>query len=297
MGKDIKLILHHDGDQDCYFPGSEVKGEVVITVDKPGDFDCVAVKLIGKAEVGWEEEVGVGDDRHTEEYENSTTYFKKKYVLWSKEDYEALSVGEHTFPFKHQLAQNIPPSFKGQYGKIEYEVKAKVDKEGPNPKTKTHITIRERADLMRQCMEPQSFDEAGTVGFLCFTSGTMSMKCTVPRTGYSPDDDIPINVYLENLTTKNIKIEAFLKREDIFTADNGHRKYLRNELTSLASPPVQAGEITTFEGQSLKISPEVPATIRSCAFISVKYILIINADVPLAFDKTVKIPLVIQHKD
>ena len=296
MGKDIKIKLHQDGDQDCYFSGSEVKGEVVITVDKPGDFECVAVKLIGKAEVEWSEEVGVGDDRHTEKFENSTKYFKKKYVLWNKDTSEELSVGEHTFPFKHQL-ERVPPSFKGQYGKIEYEVKAKVDKEGPNPKTKTHITVRERADLMRECMEPQSFDEEGTVGFLCFTSGTMSMKCSLPRTGYSPGDDIPINVYLENLTTKEIKIEAFLKREDILTAENGHKRYLRNELTSLKSPPVQAGEITTFEGQSLKVSPEVPATIRSCAFISVEYTLIINADVPMAFDKTVKIPLVIQHKD
>lgn len=296
MGKDIKIILHQDGDQSCYYPGTEVKGEVVITVDNPSDFECVAVKFIGKAEVEWKEEVGVGDDRHTEEFENSTTYFKKKYVVWTNGS-SALCVGENTFPFKHQLPENIPPSYKNQYGKIEYEVKAKADKEGPNPKTKNHITVRERPELMRQCMEPQSFDEAGTVGFLCFTSGTMSMKCTVERTGYSPEEAIPINVYLENLTTKIIKIEAFLKREEKLTAKGGHRRYLRSEVTSLEGPPVQAGEITTFEGQSLKISPEVPATIRSCAFISVEYTLVINADVPLAFDKTVKIPLVIQHKD
>ena len=72
---------------------------------------------------------------------------------------------------------------------------------------------------------------------------------------------------------------------------------MRDELTHLESPEVQAGEVTTFEGQSLKISPNVPATLRSCKFIRVEYKLVINADVPLAFDKTVKIPLVIQHKE
>lgn len=293
----VKIILHQDGDQHHYYPGSDVKGVVVITVDKPEEYDSVAVKLIGKAEVEWTEEIGAGENKTITTYQNSVIYFKKKYVLWNKEDSGELSVGEHTFPFQHQLEQNIPPSFKGHSGKVEYEVKAKIHRSGDNPKAKTHLTVREHADLMRQCMEPRSFDEAGRVNFLCFNFGSMSMKCNVPHTGFSPGDTIPINVYLENLTTKNINIRASLKRKDIFIADNGHQKIKRSEVTFLESPQIQAGEVTTFEGQSLQISQDVPATIKSCTFINVEYTLVINADVPLAFDKTVKIPIVIQHKE
>lgn len=293
----LKIILHHDSDQHHYYPDSDVKGAVVFTVNKPEEYDSVTVKFIGKAEVEWTEEIGAGENKTITTYQNSVTYFKKKYVLWDKEDSSELSVGEHTLPFQHHLQQNIPPSFNDHSGKVEYEVKAKIHRSGDNPKAKTHLMVREHADLMRQCMEPQSFDEAGRVSFLCFNFGSMSMKCNVPRTGFSPGDAIPISVYLENLTTKNINICASLKRKDTFTADNGHRKTVGNEVTFLESPQIQAGEVTMFEGQSLQISPGVPATIKSCSFISVEYTLVINADVPLAFDKTIKIPIVIQHKE
>jgi hypothetical protein len=298
MGKDIKIILHQEGDQHHYFPGSEVKGTVVVDVDKPDELDSIAVKLIGKAEAEWKEEFGAGEDRTEKEYENSVTYFKKKYVLWSKDDSSELSVGEHTFSFEHQLSEGIPPSFKGEHGKVEYEVKAKIHQDGPNPKAKKHITVRERPDLLQQCLEPKTFEEAGRVNFLCFNFGSMSMKCDIPRTGYSPGESIPISVYLENLTTKVINIEASLKRKDTYTEHEvGFHKITRDEVNSLESPPIQPGEVTTFEGQSLQISPDTPATLRSCKFISVEYTLVINADVPMAFDKTVKIPIVIQHKE
>ena len=64
----------------------------------------------------------------------------------------------------------------------------------------------------------------------------------------------------------------------------------------MTSAPIYAGEITSFDCQSVQIPPEVPATIRSCSCISVEYTVVIRAVIPLMPSVTMKIPVVVQHK-
>lgn len=300
MVKDIKIVLYHDGDQQHHHPGSDVKGAVIVTVDQPKEYSKLTVKLIGKADVSWTEITGAGDERTETEYHNSVKYIKKRDVLWSKESSpsDELTAGEHTFPFAIKLPNDAAPSFKGQHGEVEYKIKAKLTDSGSQKdKEKVHVTIREDgAELMRSCMEPQTFDKDTQVQLLCFNFGTMSMICELPRTGFSPGEAIPISVHVENQSTKTVHIHASLLRKDTFTSEHGRKKYLRNELTSVDSPPIQPSEITEFEGKSLQISREVPSTMKNCSCISVEYTLVINADVPWAPDVSIKIPIAIYVK-
>lgn len=295
MVKAIKIVVHNDGDHHHHHPGSDVKGEVVVTLDEPKEYSKLTVKLIGEAEVTWTVVTGVGDERTETEYNNKVKYIKKRDVLWTKESSE-LTAGENSFPFTIKLPKDAAPSFKGQHGEVEYKIKAKLT-EGKDTKhkaKKVHVTVAEDgADLMRSCMEPQTFDKDAQVRLLCFNFGTMSMICKLPRTGFSPGEAIPIDVHVENQSTKIVNIQAILLRKDTFTSKQGRRKYLRNELTSIDSPPIQPGEITDFEGKSVQISRDVPPTMKSCSCISVEYTLVINADVPWAPDVSIKIPIAI----
>jgi 16S rRNA A1518/A1519 N6-dimethyltransferase RsmA/KsgA/DIM1 with predicted DNA glycosylase/AP lyase activity len=220
--------------------------------------------------------------------------------LWTKVTSPVgwLPRGEHTFPFQYQLPQNIPPSFEGTVGSVRYEIRAKVVRSGllkANHRASTFLAVREHADLLRLCMEPRMYDKSSRVSCLCFNFGSINMTCNVPRTGFSPGDVIPLSVHIENLTTKIIHIKAFLKRYDIYFASGGRTNRLRMRFHSVNSPPIQAGEITSYDThQTLQIPEEVSATIRNCSCISVEYTLVIRAVIPMASNVTVKISIVVQ---
>ena len=302
MVEDIKIILYQDSNHLHYFPGSKVSGAVVVAVGKPEDYDSIVVKLIGRADVHWTEPTRSGEHECEAQYTNHITYINERYVLWSKEkeSLRQLHAGESTFPFQHHLPDNIPPSFEGFSGTVRYEIRAKIVKKGllkVSHEVKAFLMVRERPDLTGLWMQPQMFDKASRVNCLCFNFGSMSMICNMPRTAFSPGDTIPISVHIENLTTKKVCISAFLQRKDTFTAHFGHEGYLRKQFSpSVTSAPIHAGEITSFDGQSVQIPPEVPATIRSCSCISVEYTVVITAVIPLMPSVTMKIPVVVQHK-
>jgi sporulation-control protein spo0M len=296
MVKNITVVVYSDPHQPFYYPGSDVKGAVTVSTDTPKDYDRIVVKLYGRADVQWTE--GSGDNSTT--YSNNVTYIKQRYILWSKENSPVgeLPMGEHTFPFQYQLPQNIPPSFEGIVGRVRYEIRAKVVRIGllkANHRASTFLAVREHAELMRLCVEPQMCDKSSRVSCLCFNFGSINMTCNVPRTGFSPGDAIPLSAHIENLTTKIIYIQALLKRYDIYIARGGNKNRPRKQYRLVNSPSIQAGEITSFDThQSLKIPEEVPATLKSCSCISVEYALVIRAVIPMAPNVKVKIPIVVQ---
>ena len=59
--ENIKIIIHDQ--PDCYFPGSKVKGEVVVTVEKQGECHKIVVGILGQAVVCWT--TGSGDSQIT----------------------------------------------------------------------------------------------------------------------------------------------------------------------------------------------------------------------------------------
>jgi hypothetical protein len=94
-------------------------------------------------------------------------YIKQRYILWSKGNSPVgeLPKGEHTFPFQYQLPQNIPPSYESIVGRVQYEIRAKVVRIRSGLlkakyKASTFIAVREHADLLRLCMEPQMYNKS-----------------------------------------------------------------------------------------------------------------------------------------
>lgn len=299
MEEAIKIILYQDNNHVHYFPGSKVNGAVVVTVDKPEEYDSIIVKLIGRANVHWKEPSRSGEHDTEAHYTNHVIYIDERRKLWNKEKASLwrLHTGENTFPFQHRFPRDIPPSFEGFSGSVKYEIRAKVVQGKASHEVRAPLSVRECPQLLELYMQSQIFDNASLVNCLCFNFGSMKMICNMPRTGFSPGDTIPMSVHIENLTTKKVFLSAFLQRKDTFTSHCGHKGFLKKQISPFVrSPPVQAGEITLFDGKSLQIPTEVPGTIRSCLCISVEYMVIIKAVVSLAPNVTMTIPVVIQQK-
>jgi hypothetical protein len=180
-------------------------------------------------------------------------------------------MGKHTFPFQYLLPQNIPPSYETIIGRVQYMIVAKVVRSGLlkfNHRASTFLAVREHTDLMRSRMKPRMYKKSRQVSCLCFNFGSINMTYNMPRTGFSPGDVIPLSVHIENLTTKVIHIKAFLKRSDIYYLRGGQKERLKKRFHLVNSPPIQAGEITSYDThQTLQIPEEAPATIRNCSCI------------------------------
>lgn len=183
MVNDIGILLYQSSDHVHYSPGSEVEGAVVVTVDKPKEYTSIIVKLFGRAEVSWSERRGSGNNSYSVHYDRVVPYIEEETVVWSREEAPSgeLPVGKHTFPFQYQLPQNIPRSFDGYSGKVEYEITAEI-KSGARKSnvTKAILMVKENTDLLEPFMEAKTFDKDTTVKFLCYNFGSMSMRCTMP---------------------------------------------------------------------------------------------------------------------
>lgn len=99
-------------------------------VEVPNDIVGVTVRLKGEEHTEWQER---------ESHYNKTT--KKEDVVYQtytgdhtvcKHETQLrgsgkLEPGQYTFPFEFHLDRDIPSSYKGTYGYIEYSIKGKVD--------------------------------------------------------------------------------------------------------------------------------------------------------------------------
>ena len=290
--KNIKIIFHEQ--PGYYIPGATVRGVVNITADKPDSYKKIIVGIFGRAHVLWSS--GSGDSKTT--YHNSVTYVNESSVVWNMENSQ-LAVGEHTYPFEYQLPENIPASFESHTGQVRYEIYTEVSLRGlfkGSIKDKATIQVRDVTDHLSLCMEPKAIDMSKRVNFLCFDFGTASVTCNLPHTGFSPGDTIPINLHIENQTTKVVRVRSLLCIVTIFTSRGGTKRVLSNNHPVLMTPEFQPGAMTSFEG-GLKIPAEVRTTYRGCTCISVEYAVVLKVIATLGSSMDMNIPIVIANNN
>lgn len=127
--------------------------------------------------------------------------------------------------------------------------------------------------------------------------GSITIAVTVPYTGFSAGQSIPINVNINNQSARRIRIHAALKRQDtVFSS--GHQKVTMSKLARVRGPEVPAGQSMSFENICLDIPSGVYPTIKAhmCPFISVEYFLAVKIKIPWSINKTAKIPVVIANE-
>ncbi len=304
MVKDIKLIL--ESSDHC--PGAIVHGRLMVSVDKPKKYNNIVVKLWGGAEVHWTETRGRLENRRTVHYRNAVTYIDVQAIVWEPEDSPTrdLPAGEHCFPFSFQLPVNTLSSFEGACGQVRYKVEARVLQSGViNSILKSkHVVKADLAvkggtptDSLGVYNEPKAVDDSRRLNFLCFKFGSISARVSVPRTGFSPGETIPVTVSVSNQSSRELRVASALHRGDTFTAKGGKRKLVISPISRAAISIVRPGMVTSYEETSLTIPTNVQVTMRNCSIISVEYILAAKVFIPRCSNVVLKIPVVIANSD
>lgn len=97
-------------------PGDSISGVVVVETDKTFECNRVILKVKGKERI----KMGSGDSEITDEY----SHLQGKIILCEATE---IPFGKSEFPFKFKLNAELPPTYSGYYGWVEYTVEAVVE--------------------------------------------------------------------------------------------------------------------------------------------------------------------------
>ena len=276
--------LKIDFEEGDIYPGSLLRGKLTVRLDRPKRYKCITVRL-----KGWSNAllnlVGVNE---------VLQYCDEEKVVWSKQDSQTgeLSAGEHTFPFQFKLPPNIPSCFASHSG-VMYHVSATVIKKGfgSNQVISAPFIVKEARDIQTLCKEPLTASMTKKV----FGSGLVSATVSIPRFGFSSGESIECTVKVCNETSRSVRIGSTLVKQDICTFPIRINRLAVTETPGAMSwwmPEVGPGETV-----SLNFKQQVPGLIPTNRLLPnyhMEYCLLVTMKIPWSFDKSLRIPIVIQ---
>lgn len=303
MKVDLKFLL--DSVEHC--TGSIVQGTLMVTVEKPHKCHSVVVLLSGGAKVQWSETYRDGDNDRTDYYSSSEPYIQEQRTVWIEENSPTgeLPIGQHYFPFSFQLPQNTPPSYEGMHGHIRYELEARlvhvgltsVFKSSRSIKVPLHVKeLLPEAEMQRRYGRPVTVSRSKNLKVVLFKAGSVSTTVSIPRTGFSPGEVIPINVHVNNQSSRDLGVSSTLSRKDIFTSSCNNKNRNTKWIARTREYPVRPNASATYEDKSLRIPVDAQSTISTSSIINVGYILTVKIFIPWSFDIDMQIPIGIVNR-
>ena len=298
--KDFRLELNNPPNG-VYFTGGTVTGTVIaVNDDQPKDYKAIQVRIVGAADVHWSEERGSGEHRHTVHYRANEVYIDTFVHVWDRNAAGGgqFPVGAFQFPFSLQLGSgNLPASYNGTCGRINYKIEARVMKDGifkRDTRCEAYINVGSIIPINNpQLHTPRAMEVSKTLCCLCCASGPINITATVPRTGFCIlKDAIPVEVSVENGSSRDVRqIVASIRKHVHYTAQ-GHHRYDNVTVVSVASEPVRAHSSTVWRPPPIAV-PNTPPTLLSCNILQVTYFLTVSGSISGAINPVINIPITI----
>ena len=313
------FVIDLDNGDGVFYPGSTVSGRVNVQTSDQKKLRGIYLTLVGRAYVNWSEShtTGTGDDRRTEtvHYHDEEPYFNFRVNLWGGDGREHfLQPGNYQFPFSFKLPEvPLPTSHEGGTGHVRYLLEARLDRPWKfDHVTKRAFTILERVDLnlsQGDLAGARRGETQKTLGFLCCTTGPLTLTASTDRGGYCPGEKILVTAQVANNTNKEMKrVKATLYRLVVFYAKErrqaggyvgghygGGGTRSRNDVVSQmqTNDPIPAGGNFEWNQQPLPIPPSPPSS-HTCRIIHTDYMLDIEVVVPtFSINLHLNIPIVI----
>jgi len=288
MGK-IKMSINTLlGENQTYFAGTTVEGEVIIDLKEPKAIrGRLRIVLTGVAQVKWEELSAIRSDIQTI-FDNMTMY------LWGTDsDTEAiLTAGKHKFPYVFQLPANIPSSHEDFNGYIRYTLIAILPAKVLEVISQKIINVHEIVRIKTPELINPLFDfNAKSLCCLCCTSAPIELSVTINKGGYNCGEIIVIK---ESHRYRRItSVCATLMRKTTYhIRGTGQSKFSYKRIAAthlfinaVRTPGVKAGYL------------HIPLTVPSITFgiLNVTYFLNVTLafKLPMVKKLTVSIPITI----
>ena len=259
-------------DEQQYRPGSVVRGRLTLRVDHPFHPKYIRLNAVGSSRF----KIAVSP---LEECAKSEKYLDLTFCLWKRNESlkDGISPGLHEFPFEFTLPFNVPSSFKGRYGQIQYTITVwspPSNKLSKGTGVSINLPILRDVPILYPSLQARHYAERDVSGGLFKFSGQIKFTVEVPRTGFLVGEVIPVSGRVVSTSTSNVRLYIYLFQHVKYNKD-GYKSAATNQplLSIPAFKHRGRGQTTWTCSSSLRIpNTVVPSGSTSpCAFIDVQY--------------------------
>lgn len=188
-----------------------------------------------------------------------------------------LSPGVHTFPFKLGLPPNLPSTFLGVHGWVQYFCRAVLkEPSGLVHKNQQVFIIINPIDLNAEPVNLQQpfycEAEERIQSSACSPAGTISCRVRLDRGGFVPGENILVSASIENATKSSIrKTRAILTETVEYRAKNKVIQAETRELASIERGKIGPKSSDVWKKEQLHIPALPPTNLRGCHLIKIRY--------------------------
>ena len=306
--------------QRIFYPGMMLTGKLFVKSTKTHKkYKSINVQLISLASVCLYTGNGSGDSCETynrDDYvttlpDNMSTisvgsgdngdsefFMDKKIEVWEQGAiHQYYPIGDYEYTFSFRLdGDKLPPTYGDNKGRIIYKVLANVldKKKKVKLSAKSHFTFVNVVDANERHLRQSAMMEVRKTlwRMFCTQGGLIYMKVTIPQTGYSINDTVPVEVFVDNGSGREIRrVIASLHRITTYKADS--ITHIRHRyISSATSDPVPPLTTATWKPPRLPV-PQMICTVTGLRIIEIKYTISVCAVIPWANNAVIEIPIVI----
>ncbi|CAH1796807.1 unnamed protein product [Owenia fusiformis] len=306
MGKIKSFKIVFNNHSNAVRAGESLSGHVYTDLENPLKIKGITVRLLGKAKAKWQR----GSGRSRETYKNSETYFNNTFVVFGNDSHHTetvvLEAGTTRHAFSLHMKPTLPSTFEGGYGSVRYTVKATIFKPWKaNVSTKQAFSVVSMLDLncMTEIRVPKTKSTEREITCCCFNRGKVRASVMLNRWGYVPGEAILINAEVCNESSEKVtNVRAALYqhvvykgvRNAIFLMERDRTKDEWKLVASVAKGGVEAGGTQVWRDEGLTIPPVPPSHLLGCAFIDIKYTLLLQVHTESEFSQAIELPLTVE---
>ncbi|XP_055367861.1 arrestin domain-containing protein 3 [Betta splendens] len=304
--KILEVTYNPINERNTFTNGDLISGQVTVKVRKETQINSLYIKLCAKAKVLWRRRFGytVVVYHAKEKYFNSKHYFIQdrnvrvdNQTLLRNQHGEIYSSvvapGCHVYPFTFQIPfGNFPSSFRGPFGKIIYQLEAKLSRSIKiTKKDSAHIYFVSRPDPNSVCLMMAPQHETKTQEMKVFSSGSVSMDVSIEKTSFIQGEGMKVVAIVQNNSSHEIKLKYRVYMKQSFFAKRRRKRFTKDLLKEVGEPiPPSSKETAT---RVITIPRDMEPSILNCNIIKVEYRLRVYLDVKYASDPEIKFPIII----
>jgi len=180
------------------------------------------------------------------------------------------------YPFQFTLPLNLPSSYKGSHGSVQYKIKATVKRSWRVDDTASSgFTVNAILDLNKErgADTPIKIHKEKTVCCCCCASGPIVFNLDIPRSGFVPGEGVDIAAKIQNGSKRTVKsVKVTLQQNVVFKA-GGQTKEDSHEMAKAekVDNPLEPGDTDEWNAKLLQIPAVPPTNLGGCKLIDVHY--------------------------
>lgn len=295
--EDTQCVITLDRLSLTYKPGEVINGNLNYVFAELEKVMSIYIVLKGEAwsdrhhkETNSASGISLIQSSSTEEYIHTTLYLLG---TGNTDDTESTLTGTNEFPFTFTLPRDIPASYVGRYGSVEYTLNAVIKRSPKKSKVdrlflKIFVPFNFTGSIYRQ---PIDLEIVGVRACFCVSFKSFKLQVSIPKSYFYIDQSIPIDIRCTNDTRVTVvKLKILLIQKEIYYT-GGEPLMWRSKVAELETGPITSKTTRDWK-EFINLPSLTTANLEKCLIMKLVYELKVNCILPFFyFNSGVRAPI------